>query len=108
MERFYDGDQEKLFAEARVVNPFRKGPLINRTQSSQSSLVHKILYYSLCIKTNVCVYVYVCIIALTIYLKFLGQKNFNKWYRRMWNLFYCSTICSMYMNTYKILICVKI
>lgn len=63
MERFYDGDQEKLFAEARVVNPFRKGPLINRTQSSQSSLVHKILYYSLCIKTNVCVCVcvYNCI-----------------------------------------------
>lgn len=45
MERFYDGDQEKLFAEARVVNPFRKGPLINRNQSSQSSLVNKILYY---------------------------------------------------------------
>lgn len=45
MERFYDGDQEKLFAEARVVNPFRKGPLINRNQSSQSSLVYKILYH---------------------------------------------------------------
>lgn len=41
MERFYDGDQEKLFAEARVVNPFTKGPLINRNQSSQSSLVNK-------------------------------------------------------------------
>lgn len=61
MERFYDGDQEKLFAEARVVNPFRKGPLINRTQSSQSSLVHKILYYSLCIKTNVCVCMCMCV-----------------------------------------------
>lgn len=24
MERFYDGDQEKLFSEARVVNPFNK------------------------------------------------------------------------------------
>lgn len=45
MERFYDGDQEKLFAEARVVNPFRKGPLINRNQSCQSSLVYKILYH---------------------------------------------------------------
>lgn len=44
MERFYDGDQEKLFAEARVVNPFRKGPLINRNQSSQSSLVYKLFY----------------------------------------------------------------
>lgn len=24
MERFYDGDQEQLFSEARVINPFRK------------------------------------------------------------------------------------
>ncbi len=24
MERFYDGDQEKLFTEAHVVNPFAK------------------------------------------------------------------------------------
>lgn len=24
MERFYDGDQDKLFSEARVVNPFNK------------------------------------------------------------------------------------
>lgn len=24
MERFYDGDQERLYAEARVVNPYRK------------------------------------------------------------------------------------
>lgn len=24
MERYYDGDQEKLYAEARVVNPYRK------------------------------------------------------------------------------------
>lgn len=24
MERFYDGDQEKLFSEARVINPFNK------------------------------------------------------------------------------------
>lgn len=39
MERFYDGDQEKLFAEARVINPFRKGPVIVRSRSSQSSLV---------------------------------------------------------------------
>lgn len=39
MERFYDGDQDKLFAEARVINPFRKGPLISRSRSSQSSLV---------------------------------------------------------------------
>lgn len=43
MERFYDGDQEKLFAEARVINPFRKGPLISRSRSSQSSLVNIIL-----------------------------------------------------------------
>lgn len=24
MERFYDGDQEQLFNEARVINPFKK------------------------------------------------------------------------------------
>lgn len=29
MERFYDGDQDQLFAEARVINPFRK-PVIQR------------------------------------------------------------------------------
>lgn len=63
MERFYDGDQEKLFAEARVVNPFRKGPLINKNQSSQSLLVNKILYYLLRITIYVKLY--------TIYLKFL-------------------------------------
>lgn len=40
MERFYDGDQEKLFAEARVINPFRKGSLISRSRPSQSSLVN--------------------------------------------------------------------
>lgn len=26
MERFYDGDQEKLFSEAHVMNPFAKAP----------------------------------------------------------------------------------
>lgn len=30
MERFYDGDQEQLFAEARVINPFRKPALIKQ------------------------------------------------------------------------------
>lgn len=45
MERFYDGDQEKLFAEARVINPFRKGPLISRSRSSQSSLVNIFTHY---------------------------------------------------------------
>lgn len=29
MERFYDGDQDQLFSEARVINPFRK-PVIQR------------------------------------------------------------------------------
>ncbi|CAG5099484.1 Similar to arih1: E3 ubiquitin-protein ligase arih1 (Xenopus laevis) [Cotesia congregata] len=37
MERFYDGDQEKLFSEARVVNPFRKGSIISRSRSQNSS-----------------------------------------------------------------------
>lgn len=36
MERFYDGDQEKLFAEAHVINPFRKTPVISRNRSSQN------------------------------------------------------------------------
>jgi hypothetical protein len=39
MERFYDGDQEKLFAEAHVINPFRKGPVISRNRSSQNLMV---------------------------------------------------------------------
>jgi ariadne-1 len=30
MERFYDGDQDQLFSEARVVNPFRKPNVVNR------------------------------------------------------------------------------
>ncbi|CAG2062876.1 unnamed protein product [Timema podura] len=31
MERFYDGDQDQLFSEARVINPFRKPTIINRS-----------------------------------------------------------------------------
>lgn len=30
MERFYDGDQDQLFSEARVVNPFKKLNISNR------------------------------------------------------------------------------
>lgn len=30
MERYYDGDQEKLYAEARVVNPYRKSVNVPR------------------------------------------------------------------------------
>lgn len=54
MERFYDGDQEKLFAEARVINPFRKGPLISRNRSSQSSLVntYNLLYNYILLLTS--------------------------------------------------------
>lgn len=33
MERFYDGDQDKLFSEARVVNPFNK-PVSNMAKVS--------------------------------------------------------------------------
>lgn len=29
MERFYDGDQDQLFAEARVINPIKK-PVIQK------------------------------------------------------------------------------
>lgn len=31
MERFYDGDQDKLYADAKVINPFRK-PIVNNRQ----------------------------------------------------------------------------
>ncbi|GBP07752.1 Potential E3 ubiquitin-protein ligase ariadne-1 [Eumeta japonica] len=34
MERFYDGDQDQLFAEARVINPFRK-PVVQRSKVSR-------------------------------------------------------------------------
>lgn len=36
MERFYDGDQDQLFAEARVINPFRK-PVIQRPKVIKSA-----------------------------------------------------------------------
>lgn len=46
MERFYDGDQEKLFTEAHVINPFRKGPIISRNRSSQNlSVSHVIILF---------------------------------------------------------------
>jgi len=32
MERFYDGDQDQLFSEARVINPFRKPAVISRVK----------------------------------------------------------------------------
>lgn len=33
MERFYDGDQDKLFSEARVINPFKRSqPIIQRVK----------------------------------------------------------------------------
>lgn len=36
MERFYDGDQDKLFSEARVINPFKRTqPIIQRVNISQ-------------------------------------------------------------------------
>lgn len=35
MERFYDGDQDKLFSEARVINPFKRTqPIIQRVNIS--------------------------------------------------------------------------
>jgi ariadne-1 len=30
MERFYDGDQDQLFSEARVISPFRKPTVVTR------------------------------------------------------------------------------
>lgn len=30
MERFYDGDQDKLFKDAHVINPFRKPSTVNK------------------------------------------------------------------------------
>jgi ariadne-1 len=32
IERFYDGDQDQLFSEARVINPFRKPTVVNRLE----------------------------------------------------------------------------
>lgn len=39
MERFYDGDQDQLFTEARVVNPFRKSSVIPRPKVCYSDIV---------------------------------------------------------------------
>lgn len=39
MERFYDGDQDKLFSEARVVNPFKKLNIGNRIKVPTKSMV---------------------------------------------------------------------
>ncbi|XP_077284873.1 E3 ubiquitin-protein ligase ariadne-1 isoform X1 [Arctopsyche grandis] len=36
MERFYDGNQEELFSEARVINPFRKAVIIQPKLSRQN------------------------------------------------------------------------
>lgn len=30
MERFYDGDQEKMFKDAHVINPFRKPSAVSK------------------------------------------------------------------------------
>lgn len=32
MERFYDGDQDQLFNEARVINPFKKLNITSRSK----------------------------------------------------------------------------
>ncbi|KAF6211188.1 hypothetical protein GE061_014303 [Apolygus lucorum] len=36
MERFYDGNQEQLFAEARVVNPFTKTSVVSKPKVTQT------------------------------------------------------------------------
>ncbi|XP_062554834.1 E3 ubiquitin-protein ligase ariadne-1 [Armigeres subalbatus] len=36
MERFYDGDQEKLFKDAHVINPFRKPSTVNKPKIKRS------------------------------------------------------------------------
>ena len=36
MERFYDGDQEKLFSEAHVVNPFAKAAVPAKVAKRES------------------------------------------------------------------------
>lgn len=38
MERFYDSDQDELFTEARVINPFRKSALISKPKVCYHSL----------------------------------------------------------------------
>ena len=42
MERFYDGDQEKLFSEAHVVSPFK-----TPSKSQRVSLYVALLYHKL-------------------------------------------------------------
>lgn len=37
MERYFSSDQDKLFEEAHVINPFRKGPVVTLSQVSQNS-----------------------------------------------------------------------
>lgn len=39
MERFYDGDQDQLFSEARVINPFRKPAVVNRPKVKVCTIV---------------------------------------------------------------------
>ena len=69
MERYYDGDQEKLFCEARVVNPFAKpvakavkkvnrrpGPNVEECEVSWFTAVSFLL-----VKCNVCLFEGLCI-----------------------------------------------
>ncbi|KAK6631581.1 carbonyl reductase (NADPH-dependent) ari1 [Polyplax serrata] len=41
MERFYDGDQDQLFAEARVINPFRKPAIIKQKMMTGLECGHR-------------------------------------------------------------------
>lgn len=45
MERFYDGNQEELFSEARVINPFRKAVIIQPRVILNYLYTHSVYYY---------------------------------------------------------------
>lgn len=49
MERFYDGDQEKLFKDAHVINPFRKPSTVNKPKvcslTHHKRPIHTSLYF---------------------------------------------------------------
>lgn len=44
MERFYDGDQDQLFSEARVINPFKDLNISIRSKVSFSFLCNKYIF----------------------------------------------------------------
>lgn len=91
MERLYDGDQEALFSEARVINPFRKPLPVNKYKVWISDVLNNNKFMSIFMRQNqlsVCFYIaiYFCVL--------IDQKTFQ-WYRRMLNMFHGSAVSGM-------------